>query len=86
MKHAGAEALDALEPLLNEVRCAAGLIEHKRGIFYRKSKAFLHFHEDAAGMFADVKLSGDGDYTRLRVSTAAERKAFLAAVKKALAT
>lgn len=86
MKHAGAEALDALEPLLNEVRRAAGLNERKRGIFYRKSKAFLHFHEDPAGMFADVKLSGDGDYTRLRVSTAAERKAFLAAVKKALAT
>ena len=86
MKHAGAEALDALEPLLNEVRRAAGLIERKRGIFYRKSQAFLHFNEDAAGMFADVKLSGDGDYTRLRVSTAAERKAFLAALKKALAT
>jgi hypothetical protein len=86
MKHAGAEALDALEPLLSEVRRAASLIERKRGIFYRKSKAFLHFHEDPAGMFADVKLSDDGDYTRLRVSTAAERKAFLAAVKKALAT
>ena len=56
MKHAGAEALDALEPLLNEVRRAAGLIERKRGIFYRKSQAFLHFHEDAAGMFADVEI------------------------------
>ena len=86
MKHAGAEMLDALELLLNEVRRGAGLIERKRGIFYRKSKAFLHFHEDAAGMFADVKLSGDGAYTRLRVSTVVERKAFLAAVRKALAT
>jgi hypothetical protein len=86
VKHAGAEALDALEPLLNEVRRAAGLNERKRGIFYRKSKAFLHFHEDPAGMFADVKLSGDGDYARLRVSTAAERKVFLIALKKALAT
>lgn len=86
MKHAGAEALDTLEPLLKEVRRGPGLIERKRGIFYRKSKAFLHFHEDAAGMFADVKLLSDGDYARLRISTAAERKAFLTALKKALAT
>jgi hypothetical protein len=34
-------------------------------------------------LFADVKLGGDG-YTRLRVSTAAERKAFLAKARKAL--
>ncbi|MBL8780118.1 MAG: hypothetical protein JNL06_04160 [Alphaproteobacteria bacterium] len=86
MKHASAAALDALEPLLSEVRRAVGLIERKRGIFYRRSRAFLHFHEDAAGMFADVKLSDDGDYTRLRVSTAAERKAFLVALKKVLVT
>ena len=85
MKHAGDEALDAIEPLLREVRLLPGLTERKRGIFYRKSQAFLHFHEDAAGMFADIKLAGDKDYTRLRVSTAAERKAFVAAAKKAVA-
>ena len=86
MKHAGPEAIASLEPVLRHLRTLPGLVERKPGVFYRKSKAFLHFHEDAAGMFADVKLSGDGDYTRLRVSTAAERKAFLAAVKKAHAT
>jgi hypothetical protein len=86
MKRAGAEALDALEPVLREVRLLPGLIEKKRGIFYRKREAFLHFHEDAAGMFADIKLSGDGDYVRLRVSTAAERKAFVIAAKKAVAS
>ena len=85
MKHAGDTALDALEPLLAQVRTLPSLIEKKRGIFYRKSKAFLHFHEDAAGLFADVKLNGDADYTRLRVSTAAERKAFIAAAKEAVA-
>lgn len=80
MKHAGDAALDTLEPLLREVRLLPGLVEKKRGIFYRKSQAFLHFHEDAAGMFADLKISGD--YIRFRVSTGAERKAFLAAAKK----
>jgi hypothetical protein len=81
MKHAGAEALGALEQVLREVRRLGGLIEKKPGIFYRKREAFLHFHEDAAGLFADLKTSGD--YVRFRVSTAAERKAFLAAAKKA---
>jgi hypothetical protein len=81
MKHAGPAVLDALEPLLREVRSLQGLVEKKHGIFYRKSQAFLHFHEDAAGIFADVKLGPD--YTRMRVSTAAERKRFIAAIRKA---
>lgn len=84
MKHAGDRGLDELEPLLAQVRTLPSLIEKKRGIFHRKSKAFLHFHEDAAGLFADIKVSGDGDYTRLRVSTGAERKRFVAFVRMSL--
>jgi hypothetical protein len=83
MRHARPETLDELEPVLKEIRALPGLTERKRGIFYRKAQAFLHFHEDPEGLFADVKLGGDG-YTRLRVSTAAERKAFLAKARKAL--
>jgi hypothetical protein len=44
MKHVGAEALDRLEPLLVQVREVPGIKEKKRGTFYRKSKALLHFH------------------------------------------
>lgn len=84
MRHARAATLDELEPVLKEIRALPGLTERKRGIFYRKSQAFLHFHEDPEGLFADVKLGGDG-YTRLRVSTTAERKTFLAKARKALA-
>jgi hypothetical protein len=84
MKHAGISTLDELEPLLREVRTLPDLIEKKRGIFYRKSQAFLHFHEDPAGIFADVKLGG-ADYTRMRVSTAVERKRFLSLTRKAVA-
>lgn len=84
MRHAGSDTLDELEPLLREVRLLPGLIERKQGIFYRKSQAFLHFHEDPAGIFADVKLGGT-DYTRLRVSTATERKRFLSLTRKAVA-
>ncbi len=58
VKHIGDENLDRLEPLLTSLRELEGLKEKKRGLFYRKSKAFLHFHEDPAGLFADVKLDG----------------------------
>jgi len=75
MKHAGSEALDALADLLDEIRRCDGLKEPKRGTFYRKSSGFLHFHEDPAGFFADLKV-GD-DYRRFRVNTAAERRALL---------
>ena len=54
MKHASGPALEALAPLLAELRAMPGLVERKPGIFYFRSAAFLHFHEDAAGLFADV--------------------------------
>jgi hypothetical protein len=55
MKHVGVEALDRLEPLLVQLREAPGIKEKKRGTFYRKSKALLHFHEDGEDLFADVR-------------------------------
>ena len=84
MRHARAEALDALEPVLVRLRACPELTERSRGIFYRKSQAFLHFHEDPAGMFADVRLV-PGEFTRMRVSTKAEQRAFMSAVRTALA-
>jgi hypothetical protein len=75
MKHAGTQALDALDDLLGEIRSFEGLKEKKRGAFYRKSSGFLHFHEDPAGFFADLKI--DDEYQRFRVSTASERKALV---------
>ena len=38
-------------------------------MFYRRSAAFLHFHEDPAGFFADVRI-GPG-WLRLPATTAA---------------
>ncbi len=83
MRHARADALDALEPLLVQIRARPELTERSRGTFYRKSQAFLHFHEDPAGMFADVRLA-PGEFTRMRVSTKAEQRAFMSAVRTAL--
>ena len=83
MRHATPAALDQLEPLLFELRRLGLMREKNRGTFYRGASAFLHFHEDPAGLFADVKLAGP-EFTRLRVTTVAERRALFAAVSRAL--
>jgi len=56
MKHAGKETLDTIEPLLTRIREFRELKEKHRGVFYCKSKAYLHFHEDPQGIFADVAI------------------------------
>jgi hypothetical protein len=78
MKHATAPALDRLEPMLAKVRRHGGLKEKSRGVFYFKSKAVLHFHEDPTGLFADFRAKGD--WQRFAVNTADERTAFLRVV------
>jgi hypothetical protein len=75
MKHAGARALDSLEPLLKLIRSRTALVERRRGVFYRNGAAFLHFHEDPAGLFADMKV--DGSFRRSPVNTAAQQSALL---------
>jgi hypothetical protein len=82
MRHAQEKALDQLEPLLKRLRKLPGLRERKRGAFYRGSVAFLHFHEDPAGLFADIKV--DGGWQRLKVDTTAERQVLLKAAGSAL--
>ena len=84
MKHAGEQALDTLEPLLVEVRQIPGLQERKRGTFYRRWSAFLHFHEDPAGLFGDLKVAGE--FQRFPVNTRQERRAFVAATRAAIST
>jgi hypothetical protein len=83
MKHAGPDTLDELEPLLAEIRALALLTEKKRGTFYNKSIASLHFHEDATGIFADVKI--DGDWQRYDVTKPAARKRLVGVMRKEFA-
>ena len=82
MKHATDVALDGLEPLLARLRKLDGLTERKRGVFYRRSQAFLHFHEDPAGFFADVR-TGDG-WVRFAATTAREQSALVKAAAREL--
>lgn len=83
MRHARDEDLDRIEPLLEQLRSFDGLIEKSRGAFYRRSRAFLHFHADGGDTFADVRLTGD-DFERTRATTKAEQKALVARVRKRL--
>jgi len=79
VKHAGRETLAALEPMLRQLRKNSTLVERTPGSFYRKSKAYLHFHEDASGTYVDVKLNGE-DFTRMRVTTSQEQARFLSLI------
>jgi hypothetical protein len=83
MKHAGPAALDALEPLLARIRATGALKEKSRGVFYLKSRAFLHFHEDPAGLFADVR-NAAGDFDRFRADEAAGADAMMERVRALL--
>lgn len=83
MKHITPERLDDLEDLLLGLRKLNAFKEKNRGVFYRNSKAFLHFHEDPAGLFADVRLTG-ADFDRHRVSTRAEQQRLLRRVIRAV--
>jgi hypothetical protein len=78
VKHATATALQGLSVLLGQIRRKDGIKERTLGVFYRKSKSFLHFHEDPAGLFAD--LSTGPDFARYPVNTREEQRALLAAI------
>ena len=82
MKHAGKAALDALDDLLSNVRALTGLKEKSRGVFYKRASAFLHFHEDTEGLFADLQI--DGSWERFCVNTQEERLKLLARIKAVL--
>ncbi|MGI9005495.1 MAG: hypothetical protein ACR2FU_04720 [Streptosporangiaceae bacterium] len=84
MRHATQDDLDRIEALLAELRGLPELRERKPGNFGRGSRAFVHFHEDAGDLYADVRL--DGAFRRLKVTTPGEQASFLAQARQALGT
>jgi hypothetical protein len=79
VRHATPETLARLDGLLRQIRRVPGLKERKTGTFHRRSKAFLHFHEDPAGLFADVKVGSD--WERMSVNGPGERRALVRRLK-----
>ena len=66
MKHATAEDLIQIAGLLNKIRQEKRIKERTSGIFYWRGKAFLHFHNDPRGLFADLR--GPDDWERFAVN------------------
>lgn len=85
MRHARDHDLDRIEDLLVQIRALPGLKEKKRGVFYLKSKGFLHFHEDPKGMFADLSQASGGGFDRLDVSHSDGQAALVEAARHRIA-
>ena len=75
MKHAGPGTLARISPLLEELRARAVLRERRPGVFELNSRAFLHFHDDPGGIFADVRLAED--FVRLAVTSISQQSELL---------
>jgi len=71
VKHAGPDTLARIAPLLDELRARAVLRERRPGVFELKSRAFLHFHDDPSGIFADVRLADD--FVRMPVTSRSQQ-------------
>ena len=84
MKHAGSRTLAFISPLLEELRARPVLREKRPGVFYLKSRAFLHFHEDPSGIFADVRLAEE--FVRLPVTASSEQSDLLERIDDCLST
>ena len=84
MKHAGPPTLARIASLLDELRARPALREARPGVFTLKSRAFLHFHDDPNGVFADVRLADD--FVRLPVTTRSEQADLLERIDECLSS
>jgi hypothetical protein len=82
VKRAGTAALERIASLLEELRTYAALRERTPGHFFLGPHEVLHFHDDPAGVFADLRLSGR--FVRLPVSTPAEQAELLGRVAETM--
>ncbi len=78
--HAKPETLDLIDDLLAAIRRRAWLTERKRGIFYRKSVGWLHFHGKEGAIVADLKVGRD--WVRYPVDRRKDWAGLLAALDK----
>jgi N-acetylglutamate synthase-like GNAT family acetyltransferase len=83
VRHARPEDLEQVSELLAHLRAVPGLVERKAGTFYRGSRAFLHFHQDPSGMYADVRLT-EPDFERMRVNSSREQARLMTLVRQTL--
>ena len=82
MARARKATLEALEPFLEEVRALGieGLVEKANGAFYQRRNGILHFHEDADGIHADVKVHDQ--WERVRIDRGHGKRRVLSMLRK----
>jgi hypothetical protein len=81
MAHADDAALARLLPLLRQLREIKGLREMKPGTFYLKGSAFIHFHDEAGALIADLKRARGG-FDRYPVDTPVGQRKLLDDAKR----
>lgn len=79
MKRISPEGLDTLHSLLVSLRSIPQIVERKPGVFYCRSKAFLHFHEEKGELYADIS-TADG-WVRYPVNNFSDITKLLTAVE-----
>ena len=84
MKHAGPDTLDRISALLAELRERQALREVRPGVFALKSRAFLHFHDDPSGIFADIRLAET--FVRLPVTSRTQQLELLDRIDESLSS
>jgi hypothetical protein len=84
MLHATESTVARYSALFDSLRELDGLNEKRPGVFYRKSKAFLHFHEDPTGLYADLRVDANEGFVRMCVESRVEQSALIATITAAL--
>ena len=74
MPRADADALARIAPVLRQLRDIKGVREERPGIFYARREAFVHFHDDGGGLYADLKKSGGAGFDRYPLATPAQQR------------
>ncbi len=74
MARADAAALQTLLPLLRQLREIKGVQEKTPGVFYARRDAFVHFHDVAGVLSADLKKPGGTGFDPFPLATPAEQR------------
>jgi hypothetical protein len=82
MGRAKKDTIEALAPVYDEVRALGipGLEIKANGAVYQKRNGILHFHEDATGVQADVKVNGV--WERVEVNDQSGKRRVVALLKR----
>lgn len=82
MTRVGPEALAKLQETLRQLRAVPQLREQQPGVFHLLGRAFVHFHEEAGKLHADLgKALGTG-FDRFPVDTAPEQRKLVDEAKR----